>query len=239
MACDLISIVEAAYDLEADEREWLVRLLKQAEPRLNRGFGVTISTYAPGRAPDESLVESHKMSAAVQGAMLEMMRAKPALFQDINAPRGQGRCVMAGKTLGMSEVQVHAFGPFVEFMHPVGVRDFFGVLSLDPSGHAIWLGAPTPGTKRPNRSESSAWSRVAAHVTAGARLRRRLAVLASHDVAAGSEAVLSASANWSTPSRAPRATTRASGFGTPHCASIAQGPRRGRTKTRRSSCGPV
>jgi DNA-binding CsgD family transcriptional regulator len=194
MTGDIISIVEAAYDLGSDDRTWLTQLLERVEPELNRGFGVTVSTFTPGIAPSESLVGAHKMSAPVQRAILDAADAYPEVFQAINkidAVR-PARCGTATQRLGIPAEQADAFPPFVSSLHQVGVRDFLGVLSLDPSGHAIWLGAPTPDTRPPTRHDCTLWGRIAAHISAGARLRRTVARLRGPDLSTG-DAVLSAS----------------------------------------------
>ncbi len=188
----LISIVEAAYDLGADNRTWLVQLLERAEPRLNHGFGVTVSTYAPGMRPDESLRDTRQMSGRISEAMLAWARDNPGVFQAMNTP-GRARCLTASQCLGLTAAQSRAFAPFVDYLHPVGIRDFLGVLALDPSGHAIWFGAPLGDTGRPSRQEIAAWSRIAAHVSAGARLRRSIAHLPASDLTRGSDAVISSS----------------------------------------------
>jgi DNA-binding CsgD family transcriptional regulator len=193
MGGDLISIVEVAYDLESDDRVWLAHLLEQAQPRLDRGFGVTISTYAPGVPPDESLSDVRGMPTQVQEALLRWAQAAPATFQAMNTPQGLGRCVTAGQQLGGSESDRKAFGEFIcQYFAPLGVRDVFGVMALDPSGHAIWLGAPTGDIKRPSGRECAAWSRIAAHISAGARLRHAVRSTGA-DLATASDAVLSPS----------------------------------------------
>jgi DNA-binding CsgD family transcriptional regulator len=78
-------------------------------------------------------------------------------------------------------------------MHPVGVHDFVGVLSRDPSGHVIFLAAPMPDLRRPTRPEVATWSRIAAHIGAGARLRRVFPGRPNGDVSDGADAVLSPS----------------------------------------------
>jgi hypothetical protein len=192
MKGNVISIVEAAYDLEPDDRAWLARLLEQAEPQLNHNFGVTISTYAPGMRLDESLVDVRQMSEHVRNAMLAMARTHPAFLQTMNA-LGGGHCVTASQRLSVIADNGKASAPLVQYMHPVGVRDSFGVLSLDPSGHAIWLGALLPNIHRPSLQECAAWSRIAAHISAGARLRRSVAGLEKSDFTRGSDAVISPS----------------------------------------------
>jgi DNA-binding CsgD family transcriptional regulator len=192
MKWDVIALVESAYDLESNDREWLSRLLERAAPRLDRGFGVSVSTYSPGLSPERSLVETQGMSGKVRQAMIGLVQAYPEEFQKGNTPHGLGRCVTFTQQLGMRPEAGRTFGPIVLHMHPVGVKDFLGVMALDPSGHAIWLGAPISDTGLPGRQECATWSRVTAHISAGARLRRALAGLSFSDASVGCEAVLSA-----------------------------------------------
>src|SRR5260370_41990786 len=164
MKGDAISVVEAAYDLLADEHGWLIRLLERAEPRLNHGFGVTVSTYAPGMRPDESLRDTRQMSGRISEAMLAWARDNPGVFQAMNTP-GRARCLTASQCLGLTAAQSRAFAPFVDYLHPVGIRYFLGELALYPSDHAFWFGAPFSETSRPTRNEIASWSRIAAHVS--------------------------------------------------------------------------
>jgi DNA-binding CsgD family transcriptional regulator len=190
---DLISVVEAAYDLASDERTWLAQLLRTAAPRFSRGFGVTIQTYHPGMPITDSVVDAWQIDRRTWRAMQGLAGAHPDLFQRINSPAGRERLVTAGGKLGLSPSEANSLGPFVEYLHPVGVRDFVGMLALDPSGHAIWLGAPTASTRPPTRRECATWSRIAVHISAGARLRRAGAPPPGADISTGSDAVLSAS----------------------------------------------
>jgi DNA-binding CsgD family transcriptional regulator len=187
--CDAISIVEAAYDLESDDRTWLTRLLESAEGRLNRGFGVTVSTYAPGTPPDESLVTTRNMDTRVYDAMMTWSRTFSEDFRVMNTP-GPNGCVTASQRLGMARMEALASPTLTR----VNVHDFFGVGALDPDGHAIWLGAPMAvAMGHPSRQESAMWSRVAVHLSAGARLRRALRGLRALGATPKSDAVLSLS----------------------------------------------
>jgi DNA-binding CsgD family transcriptional regulator len=188
---DLVSVVEAAYELVPDERGWLNGLIQRVAPLLDQGFGVSLSTYAPGRPPEESLLETLGMPEQVKRAMLGYALGESADFERTNTPWGSQRVVTFTQRLGLTLSEAARYHGFVKYMHPVRVKDFFGVLSLDPSGHAIWFGAPMPQLRHPTSREFSVWSRVAAHVAAGARLRRNLAERS--DVLEGGEAILSIS----------------------------------------------
>ena len=83
--------------------------------------------------------------------------------------------------------------PYVDYMHPLGVQDLTGIIARDPNGHAIVLTAPMPDLRRPTRREVATWSRIAAHISAGARLRRALPGTPNGDLSEGADAVLSPS----------------------------------------------
>jgi DNA-binding CsgD family transcriptional regulator len=193
MKRDAISIVETAYDVAVGERPWLVRLLEEAERRLDRGCGVLVSTYTPGMRPDESLVETRGMTDRGRDGLNAMVRDVPDLFRRCSTPSGHGRCVTAGQQLGLTPADAAKHRPFHDYLHPAGVRDLLGILSLDPSGHAIWLAALLPDNQRPTVRERAAWNRISTHISAGARLRRSLAHTGSKDLAVDCDAVLSPS----------------------------------------------
>jgi DNA-binding CsgD family transcriptional regulator len=190
---DAISIVEAAYDCESETRGWYRRLLEQAAPKLDRGFGVCVSMYAPQIRPEEYLLETQGMSKAVLDAQNAMIGAYAHIFHQahsLSAPSLAPHGTSSG-SMGLTVEHAKSWTPFVEYLHPLGIHECVGVLARDPSGHVIVFSAPAPDTRRPTRREVAAWSRIAAHISAGARLRR--AFPRSGDLSAGADAVLSPS----------------------------------------------
>jgi DNA-binding CsgD family transcriptional regulator len=199
MKADAISIVEAAYDCESGTGAWFRRVLEQVAPKLDRGFGVQVTTYAPRMRPEDLTFESHGMSRdwlrQYHDASGAMMSAYPDIFHAAFSPTAPSVTPhnTATGTLGLTPKEAASLTGLVEYMHPLGVQDFVGVLSRDPSGHVILFGAPMPDLRRPTRREVATWSRIATHISAGARLRRVLPSLASDDMAHGADAVLSPS----------------------------------------------
>jgi DNA-binding CsgD family transcriptional regulator len=196
---DAISIVEAAYDCDSDTRDWFRGLLEQAAPKLDRGLGVTVSTYAPNIRPEDLTFDTHGMTREWQPRFLHaaqaMMQAHPDIFHTAFSPAAPSLAPHStcSATLGLTLEQAQSWPSFAKYMHPLGVRDFLGVLARDPSGHVIFLAAPMPDLRRPTRRESATWSRIAAHICAGARLRRALPALSNRDLAGDADAVLSPS----------------------------------------------
>src|SRR5580704_15748731 len=107
---DTISIVEAAYNCESDARTWLDRLLEQAMPKLDRGFGVVVSIYEPGAAPDRMLVASRYIDEKLFASIMRMSLAYPEDFQRANsAPIVMGTVT---ETLQITADDARRFLPF-------------------------------------------------------------------------------------------------------------------------------
>jgi DNA-binding CsgD family transcriptional regulator len=195
MKADAISIVEAAYDCESETRAWYRRLLEQAAPKLERGFGVTISSYAPNMRPEEYCLDEEGMARATLDALNAMNAAYSGIFHQAHSASAPSLAPhnTSSASVGLTVEQAKSWTPFVEHLHPLGIRDCVGVLSRDPSGHVIVFAAPSPDLRRPTRREVATWSRIAAHIGAGARLRRALPGLRNDDLADGADAVLSPS----------------------------------------------
>jgi DNA-binding CsgD family transcriptional regulator len=188
---DAISIVEAAYDCESDTRTWLHRLLGQAAPKLDRGFGVSAIIYEPGVAPDLTPFVPWHMEEGVISAFIAMSLAYPGHFHRVNSGLAPMSTVM--KTLKMTSADARSWPPFVVHMHPFGIQDVIGVVARDPTGCSIGLTVPMPDLRHPTPRERTEWSRIAAHISAGVRVRRALKIQAHTDLAEGADAVLSPS----------------------------------------------
>jgi len=189
MKVDAISIVEAAYDSEGDTRAWFRRLLEHVAPKIDRGFGVCAVAYVPNGPPEELLCELYGMTGNVSGALAAMTTAHSDIFHQLN--RIGPTTATASKTMGLTAEQAGTWPPYVDYMHALGIRDIVGVLARDPSGHAVNFGAPASDLRQPSRSEVAIWSRITAHISSGARLRRAFAGAPNADVAEGADAILS------------------------------------------------
>jgi DNA-binding CsgD family transcriptional regulator len=194
MKSDAISIVEAAYDCESDGRAWFRRLLEHAAPKLDRGFGVTISSYAPNMRPEDLSFET-TMGKEAFDALFAMTAAHPEIFHrtfSLTAPSLASHGTSSSR-LGLTVEQARSWAPFVRYMHPIGVHDVVGVTACDVTGHTIFIAAPSPDLRRPAHRECAIWSRIAAHISAGARLRRAFPDVPNGDLSEGADAVLSPS----------------------------------------------
>ena len=212
MKADAISIVEAAYDYEADHKTWFARLLEQAAPKLDRGFGVTVSSYVPGMRTEDVIMVGHFPTARAHGR-----RARDARGLSREFPLRRCRPGHRTKRLlrtSASRRPRRAAGPRTSSTRIAWASvSSSNWLPATPSGHAIFFSAPSPDLRRPTRGERLSWSRIAAHISAGARLRRALPGLTSADLATGADAIVSPSgsiahAEVAAQSRGARASLR-------------------------------
>jgi DNA-binding CsgD family transcriptional regulator len=188
---DAISIVEAAYDLESDERDWGTKLLKQAAPRLERGFGVALAEFVPGTGFTESSTVGLGMAAKLVEAMVALTHDDPEgprRFLSNPPPFASGT-----QARGLTREEALTFPPLVTRLHPLGVRDMVVVSVVGPDTRPFALAAPTHDVCRVSRKDAAFWARIVAHITAGARLRRSLSGLPGHVAEEKAEAVLSPS----------------------------------------------
>jgi DNA-binding CsgD family transcriptional regulator len=188
MKADVISVVEAAYDCEADWEGWYARLREQVAPALDRGFGVVLWTYDPKMNPDDVRLRGAFSTPGLLEARNASISAYPELFHQVLGSAGGLMNVL--QVAGVEPQDAPDWAPFAS-LRRLGVQDVIGLVARDPSGHAIVMSAPSPDLRRPSRGEQLRWSRVAAHIGAGARLRRALHELTEHDLADGAEAILS------------------------------------------------
>jgi DNA-binding NarL/FixJ family response regulator len=126
MKGDVVSIVEAAYELDLGTREWLSLLLERSAPRLDRGLGLIGTLWHIGRGSVEPSMVTRGMADAHRD-------------------------------------EAH--------FYPLGIRDCQNMSFPDPSGLLVLIAAPMPDTRWPSRREAATWTRIAAHIAAGARLR--------------------------------------------------------------------
>jgi hypothetical protein len=141
---DAISIVEAAYDCESDARTWLDRLVAQAAPKLDRGFGVAAYMYGPGIAADRVPMASRFIHENVFSSIMRMSAAYPESFHRVNSASPAVGTV--AQTLQMTPYAAKSWPPFVEYLHlaharlapsnPQGCRD------MDPAHDPHQRGRP-------------------------------------------------------------------------------------------------
>lgn len=186
MSADLSRIIEAAY-AASDDESWLERMLHATRPVLDAGLGVIGFFY------DMSDVEAPRLRAPLTlGTPPGTHEALEAILRD--APRSLVRrlyrlvpsCATMSDRLGLGEnlvdLPLHR-----SCLAPLGIADFLAVAATAVSGEGCLIGAPLPVVTTIASLDESTLTAVAAHVTAGMRMRTR---------AAGTPALEGASPIW-------------------------------------------
>ncbi len=166
MRVDAIGIVEAAYAVDVTEEEWLKGILERTGAALDGGLGAVAYLYDASVNPRRTwghlatIPMPHEQIVAACSAFEEDYVRKHWLTQTFGA---------GSEFPGFFDhpAVVHQF-------RPQGIQDAVALNALDPSGVGCWISVPQPKVARIKEADRAHWSRLAAHVTAGLRLRRRL-----------------------------------------------------------------
>lgn len=186
----VVDVVEAAYRLDGTDETWLSGLLERAGPLMDRGLGVFGYVYDL-RAPDP-WANVEFVTTTVRSDVLAKLSAMTRLApRSADLPHAKsGPFGTASQAVGETPRQAKQNPVLREWLHPLGVRDVLGLNARDPTGLASMLVAPMPDYRRPTPAAVVRFGQVAAHITAGLRLRRTLDREASDEDA---EAIVDAS----------------------------------------------
>ena len=172
MVADLIAAVEASYASAVDDREWLREIcMKLSEaPRNSISVSGTILEGTDlGTARYEPVLtdHSHPHSLEIQRTMFRL--GDPESFRKVTfGPPAATMSEVLGPDFETSQMAVQG-------LHPWGLRDVLNVISVDVKARWVGLSFLLSHCMRLNAQERMRWSRLAAHLAAGMRLRRKLA----------------------------------------------------------------
>ncbi len=168
---DLVRVLEAVYDLEADEGRWMQGVLDAIRPALDDGLGLAAYIYDTSKRPFEIRGLIHDVPIDPSGV---------ASLMDESNDEYVRRSWIARSAMTASETPGYDTHPGVlEVFHPAGIHDIMVINALDPIGIGCWIGAPLRKLYRLEGVERERWNRVAAHVRSALRLRLRLAARSS------------------------------------------------------------
>jgi DNA-binding CsgD family transcriptional regulator len=165
---DLVRILEAAYHVDLDEDAWLLGVALAVQPALDCGQGV-IGWYYDATVPGELRTHGF-LGLGAEKRTLERLRGNQG-----SVPKGR---VPAGIPISFVS---HAFGAAcwrelisynVRHTFQVGWKGVHVFNAADPTGYGCMLGAA--GAKKQSIWGTVVWGRLAAHIAAGLRIRRRL-----------------------------------------------------------------
>lgn len=169
-----LAIVEAAYQVELSDAAWLEGVARACLPLLDRGLGVCAFEFQhyPSGPPT---ILSGKMLGMSEELAAVYPRVFASLTPDVQArPFRHGPCTTASRMMGGS-TQLKGHDVMQRFSHKFGLHDSIWVTAAEPSGWGCGLHAGRPTLTSLSRTEVTRWARIASHLGAAVRLRRRLA----------------------------------------------------------------
>ena len=165
-----IDLVEVAYDLQIDVDDWVPRLLKVGRPMLAQGLGVVakvLSGFEPGQ---EQKVIGMYVDGGAPDLAVRAARALQAV--PVGEELSATICCCGARTISESS---RSYPDVVESVtRCYGAKDVLGFWALDPDFSGLSFVAPLPEVSSLTPKERVRWSMLAAHVTAGHRLRQNL-----------------------------------------------------------------
>jgi DNA-binding CsgD family transcriptional regulator len=174
-APDLIGVVEAVYDLELDDREWLSALVRAAAPHLDAGRGV-LGFYFDASDPMRVRMW-HPADVGETTLPMKMRLARDvAVGRDAEAIR---RIACGRTTVGSLSTELARYG-LTERARPwvvlSGHGDYLGIRACDAHMRGVSLAVCHPAPFVAPSATVQRWSKLAAHIAAAYRLRRSLRV---------------------------------------------------------------
>jgi DNA-binding NarL/FixJ family response regulator len=214
---DPIRIVEAAYSLDApSEAEWLRRVaeavlqnMPAARAAIAYAYEIQERESVPWIAP-RSIAEIN-VPAGLGATFLD---------QGVQEPRIQRATVAYHRATGLRSgfqfmESIPEFGSqgqfYREAARSLGFDDLLTLTSADPTPLGCVVALATQGSVELRGSTALQWQRVAAHISAGFRLRRKIGASGRIDVAQGAEAILESNGDiaHATGDATPRSTREA------------------------------
>lgn len=171
---DIISVVEAAYRTDGTDAEWLGELLGMARPWLDGGLGVAAFLYDASGSGAPRIWAPVAHGSPYAAHLPEMLPVAFAAAPLEVTARFFGQPAPISTTsveLGLG-ARIAEFPMYRDVLASFGVMDSVTVCASDPSGVGCFLCGPRGARAEPSRSDRRLWNRLAAHIAAGARLRR-------------------------------------------------------------------
>jgi DNA-binding CsgD family transcriptional regulator len=160
--------MDAIYRVDSSDNAWLSGIVKAARPALDDGLGMMMVVFwmSARGVTAVNAVEDSALPLAEMG--LAGARGLPDLtLRAYNLPVGTMTEVVGRKRFARSPVIRDVF-------LPLGVHDVMGVVCREPDGWGVNIFVPLRNAERIAPGRRVFWQRIAGHIQAAHRLRRRL-----------------------------------------------------------------
>lgn len=169
-----LEVVEAAYRVEVSDAQWLEGVARACQPLLDRGFGLCAFEFEHRPSGPPKI-----LAARMLGMPEGLAETYPRVFHSMGAdvqmrPFAHGPCTTGSRMMGAG--RDFEQNPLMQrYAQTFGIYDSMWVTAAEPSGWGCGLHAGRPEIVSLGRSDVARWARIASHLAAAVRLRRRLA----------------------------------------------------------------
>ncbi len=186
----LATFLEVAYDVVPDDQSWLRAVVEAA-----------LAVWGRGREAHAAIYDASNV-AAFEIKNADFVGLSPPAIDGIMRGLGQftpefvARTFRTGLAGGIREVAYPEMKPMVDEMGAFGFADEFSLNGLDPEGKGVFIGMWSHQMNDHSPGEMTLLRRMAHHLGAAHRVRRRLResqpASATPDSTVGAEAILDA-----------------------------------------------
>ncbi|MEY2935922.1 MAG: hypothetical protein RL033_6671 [Pseudomonadota bacterium] len=170
---DLLRIVEAAYWVDGTDAQWLERVGEACRPALDEGFGLCVFQFQHQLGSPPQILRAAKVAIPEPLSALygEVFRRMDPTVQV--RPFTHGPCTTGSQMMGQRE-EFRDNEHMKRHVHQFGMYDSLWITAAEPSGSGCGIHSGRPAVGWVSRSFREHWARVATHLAAGVRLRRRM-----------------------------------------------------------------
>jgi DNA-binding CsgD family transcriptional regulator len=173
MSHDLLEVIESAYRLDAPPAEWLREVGTAIYRQLGGGLGLLAFHYQI--TADDRLLAGAPVSVETAFEMPADSNQSLSFLPPSFVRKTFMRCECASQSESLDDEMRTQMGPMLDAMQSTfGMRDIVMVGGVDPTRHGVYFGAWSAALRRLDPAVRATWSRVAVHLVAANRLRRRL-----------------------------------------------------------------
>lgn len=166
----VIGMTEAAYDLTVTDADWFPRVLDATVPLIDHGLGVTGLIGTLPREVGPVVPEAMHVATGPQDFPMRLMSAMAELPPESMRPQIHTGIGVLSEVNAEEPLFLEAWRRHIDY-----AKDGIGITAKDPNGRCVHIIAPVPDAITLGRVERERWLMLAAHLSAGLRLRGALA----------------------------------------------------------------
>lgn len=171
-----IDVIEAAYELQHDDRTWLRGVASAVRPLIDGGYGVWAYYFDSARPAatwldDAVLIDARRTE--IQAARRMSATSDHRIVENTHVViEPLQSSLEAAREAGIGDARAHEH--YGRFLEKIGAADYLAFRTVEPGGKGIAVAAAQRTPWLPDRRTRKLWARVAAHVAAARRLRAAL-----------------------------------------------------------------